>query len=85
MMDPRTFQSLHVSRVSMITQGGVCNASTIQTFCRTRDGWSNCFYNVINAVFNCFPTMDVSILAWFDSQLVSGKCLAAGKREVLFH
>lgn len=22
MMDPRTFQSLHVSRVSMITQGG---------------------------------------------------------------
>lgn len=42
------------SRVSMITQGGVCNASTIQTFCRTRDGWSNCFYNVINAVFNCF-------------------------------
>lgn len=23
--------------------------------------------------------MDVSILAWFDSQLVTGKCLAAGK------
>lgn len=40
----------------MTTEGGIHNASTIQTFCRAHGGQSNWFYTVLNGVFNCSPS-----------------------------